>query len=129
MQGYWQNGNSCSTCREFCLVCSSPSNCLQCQSGYHVAISFGSYCQACSLGCLTCTITGCTQCNYNYQLTGTICIDISLNCSSITNCKSCLVSSGVIVCSICVYPYYLSDGLCVEGSSLLCRSGASGATY
>ena len=128
-EGFWQNGNSCSPCREFCLVCSSPSNCLQCQQGYFVAVSFGSYCQMCSSGCQICSANGCSQCFYNYQLVGSACVDISANCSGIVNCRYCVVGGGTVQCHACVFPYYIANGSCVYGASLLCRNGATGSAY
>jgi hypothetical protein len=81
------------------------------------------------MGCQVCTSSGCSQCGYNYQLVGGSCASISNNCSSITNCRSCVVSNGVVSCYICTYPYYLANGACLMGASLLCRSGATGVMY
>lgn len=94
-----------------------------------VAISFGSYCSKCSTGCKTCSTAGCSACFYNYQLDGGICLDISGNCSSISQCQSCAVVSGHIVCHSCYFPYYISNGICIKGASLLCQGGASGPMF
>lgn len=127
--GYWQNGNSCSPCREFCLICSSPSNCLTCQEGYYVAISFGSYCARCSQGCQSCSASGCTQCLFNYYLQNGLCLSIAQNCTSIPYCLNCTYASAQIACYSCVFPYYLSGGRCILGSSILCQSGATGPMH
>jgi hypothetical protein len=129
LSGYWQNGNSCSPCREFCLVCSSPASCLTCQPGYFVAVGSGSYCQPCSSGCLSCSASACTLCAYNYQLATGACSDISGNCSLIAHCQSCVTSAGAAVCHSCAYPYFATALGCQLGASLLCQSGATGPMY
>ena len=110
--GFWQNGNSCSPCRQFCLICSSSSNCLQCQAGYQVSVSFGSYCSKCPTGCSACSNSICSSCLKNYYLSNGACIDITVNCTNIPNCQSCQLVNNSVSCYSCYYPYYVKSGVC-----------------
>jgi hypothetical protein len=127
MNGYWQNGDSCLPCRQNCQQCNSPTSCTQCSPGYLIQVAAGTYCATCVSGCLNCsTITTCTTCAYNYNLVNGLCIDITNDCQTkIPNCLQCSSSNG-LTCVVCNQYYYFSNGACIYGASILCKSGAFG---
>ena len=102
---------------------------MQCQAGYQVLVSFGSYCSGCGTGCQTCSSGSCSACFYNYELVNGVCVSINVTCQNILNCALCVYSNGQVSCHSCNYPYYLSGGVCILGSSLLCQGGAIGPMY
>lgn len=99
---------------------------MQCQTGYQVAVSFGSYCSKCPTGCSACSSSLCTSCFYNYYLANGACVDITSNCTTIPNCQYCQLTNAALTCYSCYYPYYITGGTCVLGASLMCRNGAAG---
>jgi hypothetical protein len=134
LAGYWQNGESCSPCREFCLICTSSNNCLKCSDGYQLLASAGTYCSPCFKGCKTCTSpVVCTACMPNYILTNYSCLSLANQCSNIPNCQTCAYSSNnTISCVLCSYPYFLqyNNGVevCAVGASMMCTNGAIGVS-
>lgn len=118
LPGYYESGvsaaNPCVAAN--CLTCTSTTYCLTCANGKYLT---GSHtCAACMANCLSCTsATVCVQCATYYVFSVNACVP---NCSNVTNCLTCTVSSG-IVCSTCVTGYTLASNVCntVCGDSIL----------
>lgn len=114
-------------CRQYCLQCTGPTSCSQCAPGYLKQYAAGTFCAPCISGCMTCvTTTTCDACFLNFNMVNGSCINITDTCiKTIPNCLSCSSTNG-LVCAVCKPLYYLSNGGCIYGSSLLCRGGAVG---
>ena len=139
--GYYHNASECLPCQSPCASCDhSASACLTCTSGL-VAFSGsclgtcpdGYYdsngsCLACASTCRTCTATHCLLCQpYAYQHRVTCVLDCAVtdlpitidnyctSCTELANCQSCEAgSSGASSCFLCVTPYVIFNGNCLD---------------
>lgn len=127
LDGFWKNGDTCMPCRQYCLQCTGPTSCSQCAPGYLKQYAAGTFCAPCISGCMTCTTTTtCDACFLNFNMVNGSCVNITDTCiKTIPNCLSCSSSNG-LACVVCKPLYYLSNGVCIYGASMLCRGGAVG---
>lgn len=109
--GYFvSGGQSCLSCGNNCIRCTSPTYCSACKDGY-----FGSNCTTCHSSCLTCSRPmACLTCRPGYYLNSSL---LCLQCDLTTN-VGCVGCDTAGKCTKCLPTYYL-DG------SKLCASVTS----
>ena len=103
--GFYLNGNTCTSCPEFCDSCSSSSSCLTCMVGY--TLNSSQQCvKNCEWPCATCTdptsASSCTSCLAGYSLS-----EGSGVCNPTTTCDG-----GV--CYVCPIGAVLNENSCVN---------------
>ena len=93
--GYYDDGESCSSCDDGCSTCSGPGACTVCKEGYSLS---GGRCVPCPPNCATCDANGsCSQCSSGYLENNGACLkcEADVNLSGNNCVRYCnLAASG-----------------------------------
>ena len=71
---YIKSQSSCVTGSNGCLECLTPYSCSVCMQGYYLVSPSLIICNPCSLGCLQCSGSSCSQCAHGFLTAASGCI-------------------------------------------------------